>query len=137
MRNELARLAGKLLAAVATCERLVQTPIPQSYVRHTSRFLSLWCANSRPRGSEPCSKLDPPAVSYALCDGPQELVRTGRVNCKRMLQVLEVTDLATWLVPLDWVVDTLGDHGRFMGTVWYLPRCHTPHDLASALEPKK
>mmetsp|Transcript_31605 Transcript_31605/g.69795 ORF Transcript_31605/g.69795 Transcript_31605/m.69795 type:complete len:527 (-) Transcript_31605:87-1667(-) len=41
-RNELARLAGKLLAAVATCERLVQTPIPQSYVRHTSRFLSLW-----------------------------------------------------------------------------------------------
>eukprot|EP00403_Amphidinium_massartii_P000184 CAMPEP_0178378128 /NCGR_PEP_ID=MMETSP0689_2-20121128/4268_1 /TAXON_ID=160604 /ORGANISM="Amphidinium massartii, Strain CS-259" /LENGTH=326 /DNA_ID=CAMNT_0019998191 /DNA_START=307 /DNA_END=1284 /DNA_ORIENTATION=+ len=41
-RNTLTRLASKLLAAVSTCERLVQTPIPQSYVRHTSRFLSLW-----------------------------------------------------------------------------------------------
>lgn len=41
-RIALGGMASKLLGTVAQCERLVQTPIPQSYVRHTSRFLSLW-----------------------------------------------------------------------------------------------
>eukprot|EP00913_Durusdinium_trenchii_P017478 g16424.t1 len=31
----------KLSATIGACERLVQTPVPLSYVRHTSRFLSL------------------------------------------------------------------------------------------------
>eukprot|EP00443_Scrippsiella_acuminata_P002886 CAMPEP_0115187976 /NCGR_PEP_ID=MMETSP0270-20121206/10770_1 /TAXON_ID=71861 /ORGANISM="Scrippsiella trochoidea, Strain CCMP3099" /LENGTH=549 /DNA_ID=CAMNT_0002601139 /DNA_START=101 /DNA_END=1750 /DNA_ORIENTATION=- len=35
---------AELQHAVAQGERLVQTPIPQSYVRHTSRFLTLWLA---------------------------------------------------------------------------------------------
>ncbi|CAM9221976.1 unnamed protein product [Discosporangium mesarthrocarpum] len=29
--------------ALGGCERLVQTPVPLHYVRHTSRFLTLWC----------------------------------------------------------------------------------------------
>jgi len=41
-RCNLSGMASRLLGTVAQCERLVQTPIPQSYVRHTSRFLSLW-----------------------------------------------------------------------------------------------
>ncbi|KAJ8600532.1 hypothetical protein CTAYLR_010424 [Chrysophaeum taylorii] len=32
-----------LATSIAACERLVQTPVPLSYARHTSRFLSLWC----------------------------------------------------------------------------------------------
>ena len=31
------------LQAIGACERLVQTPVPLNYARHTSRFLSLWC----------------------------------------------------------------------------------------------
>merc|ERR1719188_1394758 len=41
-RSTLNGLLSKLLGTIGQCERLVQTPIPQSYVRHTSRFLSLW-----------------------------------------------------------------------------------------------
>jgi len=29
--------------AIGACERLVQTPVPLNYARHTSRFLSIWC----------------------------------------------------------------------------------------------
>ena len=32
-----------LAKSIGSCERLVQTPVPLSYARHTSRFLSLWC----------------------------------------------------------------------------------------------
>ncbi|DBB06014.1 TPA: hypothetical protein ACH3X3_009993 [Trebouxia sp. C0006] len=34
----------KFQKAVATCERMVKTPIPRSYTRHTSRFLVIWLA---------------------------------------------------------------------------------------------
>lgn len=30
-------------ASVSQCERLVQTPVPLNYVRHTSRLLTIWC----------------------------------------------------------------------------------------------
>jgi predicted membrane chloride channel (bestrophin family) len=36
-------MVGKLSTSIGACERLVQTPVPLSYARHTSRFLSLWC----------------------------------------------------------------------------------------------
>merc|ERR1719327_41768 len=36
-------LVAKLSTSIGACERLVQTPVPLSYARHTSRFLSLWC----------------------------------------------------------------------------------------------
>ncbi len=32
----------KLEAALGTCERIMRTPIPTSYTRHTSRFLFMW-----------------------------------------------------------------------------------------------
>lgn len=35
-------MVTKLSSSISACERLVQTPVPLSYVRHTSRFLSLF-----------------------------------------------------------------------------------------------
>lgn len=32
-----------LATCLATCEKIVQTPVPLSYSRHTSRFLTIWC----------------------------------------------------------------------------------------------
>lgn len=43
-RGMLAAIVAELQHAVAQGERLVQTPIPQSYVRHTTRLLTLWLA---------------------------------------------------------------------------------------------
>jgi len=43
-RSVLSGMVSELQKTVAQGERLVQTPIPQSYVRHTSRFLTLWLA---------------------------------------------------------------------------------------------
>lgn len=44
-RERLAILAlcNKLSSTIGGCERLVQTPVPLHYVRHTSRFLTIWC----------------------------------------------------------------------------------------------
>lgn len=44
-RERLAILAlcNKLGATIGGCEKLVQTPVPLHYVRHTSRFLTIWC----------------------------------------------------------------------------------------------
>jgi predicted membrane chloride channel (bestrophin family) len=44
-RERLAMLkyVDDLCTQIGACERLVQTPVPLSYVRHTSRFLSLFC----------------------------------------------------------------------------------------------
>lgn len=44
-RERLKALDGvdKLGSYVGACERLVQTPVPLNYARHTSRFLTLWC----------------------------------------------------------------------------------------------
>mmetsp|Transcript_3318 Transcript_3318/g.4262 ORF Transcript_3318/g.4262 Transcript_3318/m.4262 type:complete len:419 (+) Transcript_3318:163-1419(+) len=43
-RERLAMLSiiNKLSDHVGACERLVQTPVPLAYARHTSRFLSIW-----------------------------------------------------------------------------------------------
>ena len=34
---------NQLSSYVGACERLLQTPVPLNYARHTSRFLTLWC----------------------------------------------------------------------------------------------
>ena len=31
---------------IGECERLVQTPVPLNYARHTSRFLAIWFSDS-------------------------------------------------------------------------------------------
>jgi len=41
-RLALLTLFNKLSDHIGACERLVQTPVPLAYVRHTSRFLSVW-----------------------------------------------------------------------------------------------
>ncbi|KAJ9511283.1 hypothetical protein QJQ45_017130 [Haematococcus lacustris] len=35
---------SKLVSAVSSCERVINTPIPLSYTRHTARFLMVWLA---------------------------------------------------------------------------------------------
>ncbi|CEM37137.1 unnamed protein product [Vitrella brassicaformis CCMP3155] len=35
---------GKLCEMLGACERIIKTPVPVSYSRHTSRFLTLYCA---------------------------------------------------------------------------------------------
>ena len=34
---------NQLSSYIGACERLLQTPVPLNYARHTSRFLTLWC----------------------------------------------------------------------------------------------
>merc|ERR1712118_381377 len=74
-RAQLNAFVSGLLNSVSQCERLVQTPIPQSYVRHTSRFLSLWLL-TLPFGLFAKVQWWTPfvvwAASWALC-GIQEL----------------------------------------------------------------
>lgn len=42
-RQTMLKYADDLSGCIGACERLVQTPVPLSYARHTSRFLSLFC----------------------------------------------------------------------------------------------
>ena len=42
-RQKALDIVDKLGSYVGACERLVQTPVPLNYARHTSRFLTLWC----------------------------------------------------------------------------------------------
>ena len=39
-------MINRLSSYVGACERLLQTPVPLNYARHTSRFLTLWCVRS-------------------------------------------------------------------------------------------
>merc|ERR1719310_10730 len=74
-RNALHDMVMGLQDTVGQGERLVQTPIPQGYVRHLSRFLSLWLLTLPLALSQAIGWLTPPTVwaaSWALC-GIQEL----------------------------------------------------------------
>ena len=42
-REGMTKLLHDLTKAIGSCERIVQTPVPLTYARHTSRFLSLFC----------------------------------------------------------------------------------------------
>ena len=41
-RLQMISFVNDLSRYVGACERIVQTPVPLSYARHTSRFLTLW-----------------------------------------------------------------------------------------------
>lgn len=41
--SDMSRHVGELSNALGACERLLRTPVPLTYSRHTSRFLTLWC----------------------------------------------------------------------------------------------
>lgn len=41
--NSMAHDVNYLSDTLSGCEKIVQTPVPLSYSRHTSRFLTLWC----------------------------------------------------------------------------------------------
>jgi predicted membrane chloride channel (bestrophin family) len=38
------QMVNNLSRCIGACERIVQTPVPLNYARHTSRFLTIWCA---------------------------------------------------------------------------------------------
>lgn len=42
-RERMFKFVDEISRSIACCERIVQTPVPLPYARHTSRFLSLWC----------------------------------------------------------------------------------------------
>jgi len=42
-RLELIRMCDRLSKSIGECERIVQTPVPLNYARHTIRFLTMWC----------------------------------------------------------------------------------------------
>ena len=42
IRRELDQHVQKLTTALGGCERILRTPLPTSYTRHTSRFLVIW-----------------------------------------------------------------------------------------------
>ena len=42
-RLYLLKRVADLRSTIARAERIVQTPMPLHYARHTSRFLTLWC----------------------------------------------------------------------------------------------
>ncbi|KAA8493715.1 UPF0187 protein [Porphyridium purpureum] len=42
-RETMERGINDLIDYMGMCERIVKTPVPEAYSRHTSRFLSLWC----------------------------------------------------------------------------------------------
>jgi len=41
--NEVAKRVDNLVDNLGACERILRTPLPLSYSRHTSRFLTIWC----------------------------------------------------------------------------------------------
>lgn len=42
-RQMMYKYVDEMSRSIGCCERIVQTPVPLTYARHTSRFLSLWC----------------------------------------------------------------------------------------------
>jgi predicted membrane chloride channel (bestrophin family) len=42
-RQVMQKFIENLTKSIGSCERIVQTPVPLTYARHTSRFLSLFC----------------------------------------------------------------------------------------------
>lgn len=41
--TEISHEINMLVDTLSSCEKIVKTPVPLSYSRHTSRFLTLWC----------------------------------------------------------------------------------------------
>lgn len=62
-RAQLIDRVNKLATSIGACERLIMTPVPLSYARHTSRFLSLWCL-SLPFVIAPT--LGPPLTAFTM-----------------------------------------------------------------------
>ncbi|GAB5373199.1 hypothetical protein AAMO2058_001729900 [Amorphochlora amoebiformis] len=42
-RLAMMRMIDVMTTVIGSCERIVQTPVPLNYARHTSRFLTFWC----------------------------------------------------------------------------------------------
>mmetsp|Transcript_30989 Transcript_30989/g.54372 ORF Transcript_30989/g.54372 Transcript_30989/m.54372 type:complete len:517 (-) Transcript_30989:448-1998(-) len=42
-RLAMLRIVDDITGYIGACERIVQTPVPLNYARHTSRFLTFWC----------------------------------------------------------------------------------------------
>ena len=101
-----------LRATIAQAERIVQTPVPLHYARHTSRFLSVWCF-TLPLCLAPMvpAYVAPPVVgvvSWALL-GLREIGLLIENPFRRSLQLTMVTD--TLGREIDETVALHRDHG--------------------------
>eukprot|EP01041_Mallomonas_annulata_P006539 gene6539-13233_t len=47
-RERMFKFVDDISRSIGQCERIVQTPVPLTYARHTSRFLALWCLTLPP-----------------------------------------------------------------------------------------
>jgi predicted membrane chloride channel (bestrophin family) len=47
-RERMFKFVDEISNSIGQCERIVQTPVPLTYARHTSRFLTLWCLTLPP-----------------------------------------------------------------------------------------
>lgn len=76
-------LVNKLSDSIGACERLVTTPVPLNYARHTSRFLTIWCARAAAaRGGRARDSAAPKRVGWVVaraCRAGSALV--SRVPC--------------------------------------------------------
>mmetsp|Transcript_7280 Transcript_7280/g.11207 ORF Transcript_7280/g.11207 Transcript_7280/m.11207 type:complete len:430 (-) Transcript_7280:453-1742(-) len=93
-RLALLALVNSLSDTIGACERLVQTPVPLAYTRHTNRFLSLWVlslpltlAGDMGWGAVPAMGL----VAWALF-GIQEIGLTIEDPFRRALKLEVIAD---------------------------------------------
>lgn len=68
-------LVNKLSGCIGACERIVQTPVPLSYARHTSRFLTIWHARKAAHALTMWASTPPyPARSHLARGSPRRQV---------------------------------------------------------------
>ena len=93
-RERLAILAmcNKLSATIGGCERLVQTPVPLHYVRHTSRFLTIWCF------------LLPLVIGKSLCYRHRHRHYRRRIGSPTFLIIITIVIIVEWFLLLFFVI---------------------------------
>merc|ERR1712167_111244 len=79
-----------LRSTIARAERIVQTPVPLHYARHTSRFLSVWCF-TLPLCLAPTLPAVVGLASWALL-GLREIGLLIENPFRRSLQLTQCTD---------------------------------------------
>ncbi|KAH8069423.1 PAP fibrillin [Aureococcus anophagefferens] len=118
---------AELRATIAQAERIVQTPVPLHYARHTSRFLSVWCF-TLPLCLAPMvpAYVAPPVVgvvSWALL-GLREIGLLIENPFRRSLQLTMRSAAAATALPE--ILDLLAPYGS--------PALNVPTDVATKVD---
>jgi len=75
--NEMVKRVDDLVDGLGKCERILRSPIPLSYSRHTSRFLTVWCA----------------ALPMVLCDMGLFMLPALTIICWALFSIEEIGHL--------------------------------------------